>query len=497
MDEIGYVAFTRTVDVKGKGMTRVPVATHEPFQRAVLAALQGVDFVPAIREGKAIDGAVWLAVIFNPKSSAPRGADAAPRLLTVAPVFTTEQPAARGMPPVVRMKLSLDASGAIVAAEPVGNASDGLVNTIREALNKWRFAPARRAGEPVAAEIVVPVLCQRPLPTQIANVKPARAKHQVPPIYPPAMRRYRIQGRVEFEFVVDVDGRVLNPVIVASENPAFDEPALTALRQWTFEPATRNGHPVKTKLRVPIVFQIAGGGEAFRIEQNGDQSKLPPELRYDTAPKIRGVLIPVYPYALRRDGVRGAAEAAMFIEPSGKVASVKILSADRPEFGRALAASLEGFTFFPALKDGRPVAHLLRFEQKFNAFELPDDAGERILSLEQKRPEKIVGAKELDAPLKPLSRRPPNFPTGLPAGLTAGEALIECVVDDDGRVRLPRIVSATDEAFGYAAAQAAAAWWFEPPTVGGKPTNVRVRLPFHFKAASPGPGPKAPAAATP
>ena len=31
-----------------------------------------------------------------------------------------------------------------------------------------------------------------------------------------------------------------------------------------------------------------------------------------------------------------------------------------------------------------------------------------------------------------------------------------------------------------AAVQAAAAWWFEPPKVGGKPAIVRVRVPFKF-----------------
>lgn len=47
-------------------------------------------------------------------------------------------------------------------------------------------------------------------------------------------------------------------------------------------------------------------------------------------------------------------------------------------------------------------------------------------------------------------------------------------------MRLPRVKSASHEAFGYAAVQAASAWWFEPPRVGGTPAIVRVQIPFKF-----------------
>ena len=45
---------------------------------------------------------------------------------------------------------------------------------------------------------------------------------------------------------------------------------------------------------------------------------------------------------------------------------------------------------------------------------------------------------------------------------------------------MPRVVSATEEGFGYAAVQAVSAWWFEPPLMGGKPVVVRVQIPFKF-----------------
>jgi TonB family protein len=150
-------------------------------------------------------------------------------------------------------------------------------------------------------------------------------------------------------------------------------------------------------------------------------------------------------------------------------------------------AALEGFAFDPALKDGKPVPHLIKFEQFFSPPELPDESGDSLLWLEKRHPERIVAASALDAPLKPVSQRAPVFPVSVGPGIDTGEAVIEVLVDEDGHARLPRIVSATDEAFGYAAMQAAAAWWFEPPMAGGKPVVVRARVPFKFGTKSPAP----------
>jgi hypothetical protein len=58
----------------------------------------------------------------------------------------------------------------------------------------------------------------------------------------------------------------------------------------------------------------------------------------------------------------------------------------------------------------------------------------------------------------------------------------------NSHARRPRIVSASADAFGYAAAQAAATWYFEPPLAGGKPAIVRVRVPVQF-SKSPAPAP--------
>ena len=53
------------------------------------------------------------------------------------------------------------------------------------------------------------------------------------------------------------DGRVANPVAQAATHPAFEQPALQAVRRWRFEPGKRNGQPVSFKMRVPITFMAS------------------------------------------------------------------------------------------------------------------------------------------------------------------------------------------------------------------------------------------------
>ena len=96
---------------------------------------------------------------------------------------------------------------------------------------------------------------------------------------------------------------------------------------------------------------------------------------------------------------------------------------------------------------------------------------------------KIGGGKGLDGPLTPVYSAAPAYPARLrPLGFPGGDAVIQFVIDKDGRVRLPRVVSATNEDFGWAAATAASQWVFEVPRHNGRAVPVKVQVPFHFKS---------------
>lgn len=82
-----------------------------------------------------------------------------------------------------------------------------------------------------------------------------RVVYQPAPIYPPELARKDMQGTVYVLFIVDKTGRTRDLKVQKSTHPAFNNPALKAVKQWKFEPGKRKGKPVQFRMRVPITFQ--------------------------------------------------------------------------------------------------------------------------------------------------------------------------------------------------------------------------------------------------
>jgi protein TonB len=88
----------------------------------------------------------------------------------------------------------------------------------------------------------------------------AYARASAPP-YPSAELRAGHQGTVTLRVLVDVDGRPLQvDVETGSGYRRLDEAARRhVLRNWTFQPAMRDGHAVQAIGLVPIEFTLERG----------------------------------------------------------------------------------------------------------------------------------------------------------------------------------------------------------------------------------------------
>ena len=83
-----------------------------------------------------------------------------------------------------------------------------------------------------------------------------RAKVQIPPEYPYAMKQSGAGGTVLVEFEVDATGRVVRAEALNYTDREFAEPALRAVRKWRFEPGRRHGKAVPFRMTIPIEFGI-------------------------------------------------------------------------------------------------------------------------------------------------------------------------------------------------------------------------------------------------
>jgi protein TonB len=83
-----------------------------------------------------------------------------------------------------------------------------------------------------------------------------RPRRRPQPVYPPEMRRANIEGTVVLKFVVNADGTTSRITVERSDNPAFEDPAIRAVRRWEFDPGEKDGKPVPVWVRQPIPFTI-------------------------------------------------------------------------------------------------------------------------------------------------------------------------------------------------------------------------------------------------
>jgi protein TonB len=79
----------------------------------------------------------------------------------------------------------------------------------------------------------------------------------LPPQYPTAARLRGLEGWVEVLFVVNEEGAVEAPEILASEPPRiFDQAALDAAGRWRFRPVSEDGEPVAVLAQIRINFSL-------------------------------------------------------------------------------------------------------------------------------------------------------------------------------------------------------------------------------------------------
>lgn len=332
---------------------------------------------------------------------------------------------------------------------------------------------------------------------------PPKPLEQRPPEYPFNQRAAGIVGRVTLNFILGVDGRVEEVHIVKSNNPWFERPAIDAVLKWRFSPALRAGQPVRTRVQQEIRFNLNGARaeDFWLIEKGPNHAKLPPAVQWDTPPLPEATTMAVYPFEALVAGRKGKATVQIVVDERGRVAQARVAEADAPEFGQALLAMVDGWRFKPARKaDGTPCGAVLAFRREFAPLgkDVPvSPSALRIVRRLEKKDPGFAGAGDVDGPLKPISQRPPVYPTTLRQSGVAGHATIEFFIDAEGDAQLPRIVDATAPEFGYAAAQAVATWRFAPPKRGSKEVIVRAQQRIDFNLQEPKPRPAQPDAKIP
>jgi protein TonB len=89
-------------------------------------------------------------------------------------------------------------------------------------------------------------------------VENARLLRQRQPVYPPELLQQGVEGTVRIRTTISRDGAPVNPHVLNSDeiDSRFAEAALTAVRQWRYQPTKLNGDPVETETTIDVTFEL-------------------------------------------------------------------------------------------------------------------------------------------------------------------------------------------------------------------------------------------------
>ena len=483
----GQVIVDFTVDKEGMVRdARVVMSTNPKFEKPALDAIRKWRFKPGVKNGRHVNVRVRQPITFIFEES---GADsiAMTKAGTTDTVETLPVPIEAPMPEYTTALLkSADGetvlsylwvtdtgrvSAAIVASSPDKRLDEPTI----AALKHWKFKPGESEGKATSCVCAVPIEIKKggassgPVrhPEQF-DVAPV-VSFQPAPRYPFELVRKGISGSVIAHVFLDRNGVPVQVGIAESTNRGFESPSIDALRKWRFRPATANGSPVISWVALPMNFGLSTDSPDHAGR------RLPPK------PKVK--VSAVHPFERAVAGEGGSAEVHVVVGADGKVHLAIVTDASEPEFGMALAAAIDAWEFEPATEEGKPATASMRKSQKFKVgtrdSAIDKETGE-LLSRIRGGKFTPANANELDVRLTPKFRAIPIYPTCLLERGPAGSARVEVIVDKKGRAVLPRIVEASEPEFGWAAATAVQRWRFDPPTVGGKPVEVKVVIPMRF-----------------
>lgn len=103
--------------------------------------------------------------------------------------------------------------------------------------------------------------------------------------------------------------------------------------------------------------------DTAQTKMNMDQIFDPSDL--DTKPRATKRVMPLYPRRLEERGITGKVVVFFIVETDGSISNIKIESATRKEFERAVLKVIGDWRFSPGLREGRKVRYKVRLPVPF------------------------------------------------------------------------------------------------------------------------------------
>ena len=91
------------------------------------------------------------------------------------------------------------------------------------------------------------------------SITPPRTVYSPEPQYTEQARKANLQGTCTLGLIVEKDGHPRNIRVLKGIGMGLDENAIEAVKTWKFEPAIKDGQPVRVEIAVEVSFHLSQG----------------------------------------------------------------------------------------------------------------------------------------------------------------------------------------------------------------------------------------------
>ena len=208
--------------------------------------------------------------------------------------------------------------------------------------------------------------------------------------------------------------------------------------------------------------------------------------------KLTKFVEPLFPAFVRYEGIpEGVVTLAVSRTAAGEPADILVLNSSHPGFTNAAVRAVKQWRFAPATSPEQLASRIVRVGFKLEGVVIM--APFAIDQLNQARadrrdwltaPVKIPSVDASSGSAASRNQPMPAYPAALAGKGQEGRVAVKFYVDQDGKVRLPEIIEATDPEFAAAALNAVSQWRYAPPRIAGRSVVACDKWEFKFQAAN-------------
>lgn len=360
---------------------RVLGADYPELGKIALDTLRRTPFAPGKVDGQSVPSQFIVTLRFGMEKEARFDEPPRPRF-QAKPIYPYYMRMA-GIAGEVTVRFLVNKKGEVEAAYPVESSHPAFRQSAVDAVEQWRFRPAKKDGKPVSAVINVPIIfsikgepgasrgwsVSRPdkHPDNLPDWMKWDTAPQLlifnPPVYPRNALLDGVKGTVEVRLIVAPEGNVLMAKAIEPSSAELGAAAVAAVETFRFKPAEREGVPCGALLAMEFDFKVSDSSDApvtaetrrvlKTLRRNPD--RIHGSAHIDEVPRVLIAKEPTIPTEHRDSAKEGLARVEIIVSRRGTVELPRVLEATSPAYGHAAIQALADWQFEPPRLDGKVV----------------------------------------------------------------------------------------------------------------------------------------------